>query len=395
MTDSIPDKAPPPTWWRLGPALWLAAAVILVSIYLVFNLPGSWFGGGATQTYPGAAMGIATGYGQAEGDKLVITRPDSKNAAIIALVTPRVSTLEYGLVAFDIDGMPEEAEVTMFWRNDLAPNKMFTRTMTVAGGRVQDAMLAGDSNWLGRINTIGLIIRGSLNQPVSVNRVALSPATAGTVLMERWRDWFDRESWTGISLSRVIGGRPGMNLPLSLLAGVAALLGCLAYWGLQRWRGWQISALTIAAIIGTGWLVLDMRWQWNLIANAAISVNKYANHDLSEKRLAGIDAELEKIALELRPLIPKDARLFVVAPDAVIAGRFGYLLLPARVHYDIAVNALPVPELLKPGDLMLIHRKAGVRYSPERKELLWNDRFRIKVDILFLKAGTVLARVTG
>jgi hypothetical protein len=393
MSDSPTTSRNPPAWWRLGPLLWLTWTLILVVTYLFFNLPGSWFGGGTPKLFPGAAVAVATGFGHAEGDKLVITRPDSKNATIIALITPRLSTLDYGLVGFEVDGMPDEADVQLFWRNDLAPNKMFMRNMTVAGGRVQDAMVAGDSNWLGRINTVGLIIRGQLAQPLTIHRVVLSPATAGTVVMDRWRDWFEREAWTGISLSRVIGGRPGMNLPLSLLAGLAAFLAIVTYWGLQRWRTWAFSPLTIAAIVATAWLVVDLRWQWNLFENAAISMGRFANKDLSEKRLAGVDSELEKIATELRPLIDKDARVFVIAPDPVIAGRLSYLLLPAKVHYDIAQNALPMPDRLKVGDFVLIHRKPGVRYSPEQKEFLWDDRFRLKADIVYLKQGTVLARV--
>jgi hypothetical protein len=393
MSDSTADPKPQPDWWRLGPALWLGAAFILAAAYLIFNLPGSWFGGASTRTFPGAAMGIATGAGQAEGSNLVITHQDSKGAAIAGLEMPRVPTLDYGIVAFDVDGLTDDADVTMFWRNDLAPTKMFTRPLTVAGGRLQDAMVAGDSNWLGRISVMGLIIRGQLPQPVTVHRIALSSASAHTVLLERWRDWFDREAWTGISLSRVIGGRPGMSVPLSLLAGAAMILAALAYWALQRWRRWTVSPLALAAIVMTGWLVLDARWQWNLSANAAASTAKYGNKDLSEKRLAGVDAELERMAVEMRPLIPADARVFVVAPDALTAGRFAYLLLPAHVHYDIAYNALPVPERLKSGDLLLIHRKPGVRYSPERKEFLWDERYRVKADILLLRSGTVLARV--
>jgi hypothetical protein len=359
-----------------------------------FQSPGKLVWRRCSNKLPGSQCRDRCGYGQPEDGKLVITGPDSKNATILALNTPRIPTLEYGLVTFEVDGMPDAADVTLFWRNDLAPNKMFTRNMTVAGGRVQDAMVAGDSNWLGRINSVGLIIRSPLKQRLTIHRVTLSPATAGTVLMERWHDWFDREAWTGISLSRVIGGRPGMNLPLTLLSALAALFGCLTYWGLQRWRKWTFSPLTVAAIVATGWLIVDLRWQWNLLANAAISVDKYANKDLHDKRLAGIDAELEGVAAELRPLIAKDARVFLVAPDPVTAGRLSYLLLPAKIHYDIAMNALPVPEHLKAGDLVLIHRKPGIRYSPEQKEFLWEDRFHLKADILYLKQGTVLARVS-
>ena len=53
-----------------------------------------------------------------------------------------------------------------------------------------------------------------------------------------------------------------------------------------------------------------------------------------------------------------------------------------------------IPLYQAAGDLLLIHRKPGVKYSPERKEFLWDDRFRVSVDIVYLRPGTVLARVT-
>lgn len=385
---------PPPYWGRLGPMLWAASAAILILAYLALNLPGSWFGGGATLTYPGATIGVAAGSGQVVGDKLIITGADSRNAVVIlALITPRIPTQQYGMIALDVEGMPDDADVTLFWRNDLAPTKMFTRPLTAAGGRLRDAMLAGDSNWLGRVHTVGLIVRGALVQPLTINGLALKPASAGAVLAERWRDWFDRETWTGISLSRIVGGRLGMDMPLPMLVGLAAALACLMYWALRRWLRWPVSALTIAAILASGWLVLDMRWQWNLALNVSDSWRSFAGNDLSSKRLAGIDAELEKIAVDIRPLVDRDARLFIIAQDPVAAGRLAYLLLPSKVHYDIAQTSLPIPERFKTGDLMLVHRKAGVRYSPERKEFLWDDRFRVRAEIVYAKRGTVLARV--
>jgi hypothetical protein len=364
-----------------------------MTTYLAFNLPGNWFGGGATQIFPGAAMSIAAGFGQAEGKKLVVTSSDARNTVILTLITPRISTREYGLIVLDVDGMPDDAEVTLFWRNDLAPSRMFTRSLSVAGGSVQDAMLAGDSNWLGRVHTVGLIVRGALAQPLTINGLALKSASAASVLAERWSDWADRETWTGISLFRIIGGRAGMDLPLPLLTGLAVALACAGYWALRRWRRWPPSALTIAAILISGWLVLDMRWQWNLGLDALASWNSLAGKDLSSKRLADVDAEFEIIAIDVRPLLTRDARLFVFAQDPVAAGRLAYLLLPARVYYDIAEATLPAPERFKKGDLMLVHRKAGVRYSPERKEFLWDGQFRLPAEILYAKRGTVLARV--
>ncbi|MEO8316257.1 MAG: hypothetical protein ABI645_15855 [Pseudomonadota bacterium] len=391
---SLPESfVPPPRWWLLGPGLLIASIGVLLGLYLIVNLPGSWIGGGTPQIYPGSAMGIAAGYGQADGEKLVITRPDSKNATIVTLITPRVSTQEYGLVAIDIDGIPDDADVTLFWRNDWAPTKMFTRSLAVAGGRVQDAMLAGDSNWLGRVHTVGLIVRGPLPRPLTIHRLALKPASLATVLGQRLLDWFEKERWSGISLFRIVGGRAGMDLPLPMLILVATALAGLVYAALRRWRRWMMSMLTIATIVICGWLTVDLRWQWNLVANAATTWKSFAGKDLSEKRLAGIDAELEKIAIDVRPLLTPDGRVLVIAQDPVAAGRLAYLLLPARVYYDIQSSSLPQPGQFKPGDLMLVHRRAGIRYSPERKELLWDEHFRLSAEVVYARQGTVLARV--
>ena len=175
MDSSLVYDRPPPSWWQLGPALWLGATAVLLFAYLFFNIPGSWFSGSTPQQFPGASMKVFTGTAQAEDGKMVITGTDTRNAVILGLETPYISTQEYGLLALDIEGVPDNVEVTLFWRNDLAPNKMFTRPLSVAGGRVQDVIVAGDSNWLGRIHSAAH--QGSVSTPrnvVSTRVLALS-----------------------------------------------------------------------------------------------------------------------------------------------------------------------------------------------------------------------------
>ena len=185
-----------------------------------------------------------------------------------------------------------------------------------------------------------------------------------------------------------------MDLPLPLLSGVTVLVACCGYWALRRWRHWPSSPLTIAAILMCGWLILDLRWQWNLGSDALASWINFAGKDLSSKRLAGVDEELEKIAIDVRGFLTKGARVFVIAQDPVTTGRLAYLLLPATIYYNTAQTSLPAPEQFKPGDLMLVHRKPGIRYSPDRKEFLWDNQFRVRAEIIYFdKGGTVLARI--
>ena len=153
-----------------------------------------------------------------------------------------------------------------------------------------------------------------------------------------------------------------------------------------------MSALTMAAIVMSGWMVLDLRWQWNLAANAISSLNDFVGRDLSGKRLMGVDSEFEKIAVDIRAQVTPQSRLFIFAQDPGVAGRLGYLLLPAKIYYDITQQGLPPADRFKTGDLLLFHRKPGVRYSPEKKELLWDDRFRLHAEVLYAKRGAVLVK---
>ena len=111
MDSSLVYDRPPPSWWQLGPALWLGATAVLIFAYLVFNIPGSWFGGSTPQQFPGASMKVFTGTAQAEDGKMVITGTDTRNAVILGLETPYISTQEYGLIALDIEGVPDNVEV--------------------------------------------------------------------------------------------------------------------------------------------------------------------------------------------------------------------------------------------------------------------------------------------
>ena len=184
-----------------------------------------------------------------------------------------------------------------------------------------------------------------------------------------------------------------MGLPMPLLVFASMALALLLYALLRRWRHWALSSLAVAAIVVSGWLSVDLRWQWNLLANAALAWTSYGGKDLSEKRLAGIDTELEQISIGVRPALASGARVFIIAQDPVIAGRLAYLLLPAPVYFDIQQSALPKPEQLKQGDLMLVHRRPGIRYSPERKEMLLDENSRLRAEVIYARPGTVLARV--
>jgi hypothetical protein len=85
----------------------------------------------------------------------------------------------------------------------------------------------------------------------------------------------------------------------------------------------------------------------------------------------------------------------VFAQDPGISGRLAYLLLPAQIYYDVTQTAYPSPDRFKKGDLILFHHKARVKYSPERKELLLDDRVRVPAEVIYVKRGAVLARALG
>src|SRR4030095_15987125 len=81
---------------------------------------------------------------------------------------------------------------------------------------------------------------------------------------------------------------------------------------IARWRPRWIGAglpLALVLMLIAAWLVLDLRWQWNLARQVAVTARPYAGRDWREKHVAAEDGPLfefiEKVRAELPPPPPR------------------------------------------------------------------------------------------
>ena len=119
--------------------------------------------------------------------------------------------------------------------------------------------------------------------------------------------------------------RTGASDP-SITAGRAA--GCLVSTGadggaMARFRRPVVARCSIlraaeidpyAALFLLGWLVLDLRWQWDLRLRLEQTVERFAGKNEEDRRLAALDGDLYRFLLEVRQhfLPERPVRLFIV-----------------------------------------------------------------------------------
>src|SRR4029453_18211627 len=98
------------------------------------------------------------------GEALVVLSTDETGIAVVSAVTD-VRSSDYPIVAWRAQDIADDADVRMLWRPDVAPTKLNSIKLAVAGGGVAPVVIANDANWVGRVTGVALVIRGPLADP--------------------------------------------------------------------------------------------------------------------------------------------------------------------------------------------------------------------------------------
>ena len=125
----------------------------------------------------------------------------------------------------------------------------------------------------------------------------------------------------------VLGKSSVMLIMLSLVTWVPGMLLFLfqSYmagwdWLKQYWRvGVGILLTSLLWIVLLGWIVLDARWQWNLLRQNLATTEQFAGKSWAQKHRAAEDAELFEFAQNAKRLL-SDSELSIEQ----IAERVGY-----------------------------------------------------------------------
>ena len=113
--------------------------------------------------------------------------------------------------------------------------------------------------------------------------------------------------------------------------------------------------MALAVLVLGGWLLLDMRWQWNLAARLQDTHERFGQAGPGLAPLSQDEVPVLRALEQLRRHLPKEpARIFILTedPKGFRANRLGYHLLPHRIH--LGLTDLPAPAKVRPGDLFLV-----------------------------------------
>jgi len=401
MTSDSPQAAPPtlasPATRRIAvAAVFLASAALCMLGYLALAAPGPWIGGAQTLHWSPDELTVRRGSALQTHEGLVITAPDATSTVVIAVNTSFRSR-DYALIAWDAAGVPDDVEATLLWFNDYASSRMFRRTLTVEAGRIAPAFVAQDRDWLGRIDGLALVLQGNFTEPIVLRGAAAKPMSAGQVLGDRLEEWFAFEPWNGTSINTLTGGAHMQDLPLPALLAAIAVVAALAYAGLARWKPHFFGPVLGAGVAGLfviAWLIIDARWQWNLLRQVRATDAQYAGKSWHGRHLAAEDGPLFAFIEQVRAKLPAPpARVFMVADAHYFRERGAYHLYPYNVYFDPWANSMPPPSAVRPGDYLVVFQRRGVQYDASRQRLRWDGSAPIDAELLLADTGAALFQI--
>jgi hypothetical protein len=382
-------------------ALFAAACVALLAIYVTATAPGAWFPRAAAKSLTHRDLTISKGTGRVFaqpqiGEALIVLSTDETGIAVVSAVTD-VRSADYPIVAWRAQDIADDADVRMLWRSDVAPAKLNAIKLAVAGGGVLPVVIANDANWVGRVTGVALVIRGPLaDPPPRIFGVAFRPGGIADALRDIVGGWFSFERWSGASINTRSGGADVQALPLSLLL-VVALIVTAALWYLwARKRGraaaWPIA---LAAVFIAAWTVLDVQWIANLTRQVAETREQFGGKDWYARHEAADDAEVFKFIERVRSKLPASpARVFMLSDAAPLRARGAYYLYPHNVLFDPFDNTLPRITALRAGDYVIVYHRRGVQYNREARRLRFEGGDSIEAELVMTEPGAGVFRIS-
>ena len=338
-------------------ALFAVACVLLLAVYVVSTAPGAWFPRAAAKPLTHLDLSMSKGAGRVFprphlGDALMILATDDTGLAVASAVTD-LRSADYPIVAWHAENLAADADVRMLWRTDVAPAKLNSIKLTVAGGGLAPAAVANDANWVGRVTGVALVIRGPLTDPPPlVFGVTFRPGGIPDALREIVGGWFSFERWSGSSINTRSGGADVQALPLSalLVAGHrSSSAGAWYAWTRKRGRAVTLP-VALAAVFVAAWMVLDVQWIANLARQVAETREQFGGKDWRARHEAADDAEVFKFIERVRGKLPASpSRVFMLSDAAPLRGRGAYYLYPHNVLFDPFGNTLPPVASLRAG----------------------------------------------
>lgn len=379
--------------WLTALLLLLATSLLLMVIYLQFFWPGSWIGSAEPLSWKGSVLNLTKGQGYTGRGVLTIealTEQGEQSAAVASLSPKAFRAKDYSSVNWVTADVPPGAQLIFLWHTAENSRRIFARPLISTKNGMASLELAGDIDWHGQIMGVALLVKGQLDAPITIHSVSLKPASAGVALTRLTDRWFVPEAWQGTSINFLDADAIGQEVPVVLAIAALVLLSLAAYLILAKTRILRAHVAIAWCIVFLGWMMLDIRWQWNLFRQLDSTSRQYAGKSLEEKHRAADDGLFDFMQQVNEKLPSSGGRVLYFSDDAYSRGKGAYYLYP---HNVMASNDASAIAQLKTGDFVVIFEKQGMKYDASRRSLVWNGIQPLAADLLMSASGNLLLRV--
>ena len=398
MTERIDAAAPAAQVqaWIAGVGLLAAGIAVSVLLVAIVHSGGNWRGGPPAISVDGGAFALVRGRGHRDGREFVLEATDGEGLAVLSARVSPFAADGHPRVDFNLhstDALP--VDLVFLWRTEERPNRNFSKRLSWSGTHIAPFELGPDDGWMGTITGVALVGRGTLPRPLVLESFSVPSVSVATVIDDIFHQWAAFIPIVAASVTLPFDDERSYYTTLLATVAAGGIFAAALYWLLTR-RALPRDSRVYWAIVVTGWLILDTRFQVNLWRQLTRTAATFAGKTGDEKRLASDDRELYMLMKEVSTALPAPpVRVHFIADDQALRTRGSYFLYPQNVYYSGAKRARkPVPEELRSGDYVLLFLTSDLGYDSATQALAWRDgRRRPAEQILSRPPGLVLVRV--
>lgn len=303
--------------------------------------------------HAGSDFSVIAGAGAGiEGDRLLnISAIGDQRMAVQSLRFPRpIDADAFRVLRYRWQAFPRMLELSFMFRRADAPDDVHTITLPPAGRFPAYFDLADVPEWRGQVSEIGFAEYPTAQ--LVPDDVAIAPFALAEVELwtPSWRgslgalatDWIAYRPWALMSISALGPDAPWPH-KLSPVIVLAAGLGLTAVLvAALRGPGARHLGSALCVAIACGWLLLDLRWLWELDRRHALTRELLGGRSWAERAERVPDRHLVLVAAEVQALHAQatpGTRVLVAADNPYSTLRLDYHLLP--------LNAAPVATVHK------------------------------------------------
>ena len=326
-----------------------------------------------TRAHSSSDLKFMVGGGEIKHNSILIDKYEN-DRVVLSIRQPIAEAELFRYLKFDLSPVePGEGVSQFFWRR---PGGNEIDTHLLEDNPLDIVDLQRLEGWEGAISEYGFIFQDASKRPLELSGISFEPATVKNNLLSLFSDWLQFEIWQQHSVNYLKPKLAGNHLPLVWIVALWAGLATIFYLTLSWLKKHPVEPLGIIVILLTGWILLDMRWIYNLARQANITQQNYWGKSEEQKYRAGLDGSYYAYAERLKKqVLPGEiSNIFILNDDpagrSYRRGKLQYFLAPHKVFNH---DRNPRMDYARAGGyLLLLIPASGITFDPDRQLLMWN-----------------------